>query len=195
MPTILKIRVPTGEYKRESTIQSSKLRSSQKGDRSAWKKAAETRREKQRFDYAKSAVKRLAPAAIQQFAWSLILEIRTGHDVFFCLKTLALCSNQISQMTNMRRVRKSFVSFEGSRAIMVHHSSTDWNGCLALGCSPSTLAQVLMVSQIRFTNDNLQRGGSHSLVLHGIAHTYCCAATSLLLGDQPSKFCFGWLAS
>ena len=37
---------------------------------------------KQRFDYAKSAVKRLAPAAIQQFAWSLILEISNQPNVF-----------------------------------------------------------------------------------------------------------------
>jgi len=28
----------------------------------------------------------LAPAAIQQLAWSLILEIRTGHAVSLCLK-------------------------------------------------------------------------------------------------------------
>ena len=93
----------------------------------------------------------MAPAAIQLLAWSLILEITIGHGVSWCLKILALRSSQISQITNMMRLRKPFPSFEGSRANMVHQSSTDWKGCPAAGLSPSTLAQVAIASQILFT--------------------------------------------
>ena len=108
----------------------------------------------------------MAPAAIQLLAWSLILQITIWHGDSLCLKILALRSSQISQITKMMRLRKPFASFEGSRAIMVHHSSIDGKGCHAAVCRPSTLAQVLMLSQIRFTK---RQSANSWIPLSGVA--------------------------